>query len=117
MLQSYRSGAVSTQGSRALLYSSSLNWVGLRPSQLSSGGAFAALPPATFQSVTDYDRKTCDRLSAIDFGKNDDEYKAEIDEWKKKGGVKVELEALNWIGMDFLTDVWLKKCVETGDFI
>ncbi len=119
VLQSYRSGSRKSQGPLALQYSSSLKWVGLRPSQLTHplfASEFAGLPAASYQAMTDRDRKTCERLAKKDFCGND-EVVAEIDEWMKEGGTKVELEALNWIGMDFLGDVWLKKCVENGDFI
>ena len=85
-----------------------LYWVGLRPSQL----ADLDLPSEVLQEVTENDLKRVEYLhrdehrSYCTLGRST---RRELEYFKDtKNGCKVELEALHWKGMDFLSR-WLKQ--------
>lgn len=90
-----------------------VKWLGLRPSQLEK----LALPPSVFQQLTDLDKKRLDSLmneTHIFHQQGNSELRIQELEDLESGGRKVELEALNWLGMDFLCQ-WLKNIVEQYD--
>ena len=78
-----------------------IQWLGLRPSQLKE----LELPPSVFQQMTDLDKKRLESLRhdghLFHQQGNSDLRRQELDELLLHGR-KVELEALNWMGMDFL---------------
>jgi meiotic recombination protein SPO11 len=79
-----------------------LQWIGLRPSQISA----LDLPPTVFQQLTSLDKKRLESLSHESHpfhqqGWNPQQRLAELHLFEENG-YKVELEALNWKGMDFL---------------
>lgn len=102
VLHTYHYGADSTSvPSHPSNDSLQIQWLGLRPSQLKE----LELPPSVFQQMTDLDKK---RLESLRHDGHlflhqgwSDLRSQELDELLLHGR-KVELEALNWLGMDFL---------------
>jgi len=104
----------SSQGRRSRTKSPlHLKWLGLRPSQLEK----LSLPPSVFQQLTDMDKKRLDSLmsESHEFHQqgNSDLRLKELEDMAN-GGRKVELEALNWLGLDFLCQ-WVKNILEQYD--
>jgi meiotic recombination protein SPO11 len=86
-----------------------MDWVGLRPSQVEQlKKGKTALPKEVFQELTDLDKRRLDDhlLSEshrwTNFGA--DERRVEELEDMRDSGYKVELEALNWLGMDYCSE-------------
>jgi DNA topoisomerase VI subunit A len=86
-----------------------MDWVGLRPSQVEQlKKGKTALPKEVFQELTDLDKRRLDDhlLSEshrwTNFGQ--DERRVEELEDMRDSGYKVELEALNWLGMDYCSE-------------
>jgi meiotic recombination protein SPO11 len=91
-------------------YAVPIQWLGLRPSQVQYlsqpttfyNVSYPSLPSAVFQQLTDIDRK---RL--MDHFWNEqhpfilDQHPARLQETHEMISMKVELEALYWLGMDF----------------
>jgi meiotic recombination protein SPO11 len=119
VLQTYQcSGRKGVDGGDC--YGVPIDWMGLRPSQLEHLKAqvrqdtAASLPSQVFQSLTALDRK---RLSALLDPQHAWITSAGSDElaqrrWHEliimmEAGYKVELEALNWLGMDFCA-TWIE---------
>lgn len=113
VLNCYRGGTAETTSSvdgRGNRYSIPIQWLGLRPSQVKYlsqptqlyNVSYPALPSAVFQNLTDIDRK---RL--VDHFWNEqhpfimDQHPARLQETHAMISMKVELEALYWLGMDF----------------
>lgn len=95
-----------------------MEWVGLRPSQIShimSSQSDQSLPQEIFQELTSLDQKRLfgtllkenEHHIWTNFGTN----KRRINELIKMQHCKVELEALNWLGMDFCSK-WLGRIFE-----
>jgi meiotic recombination protein SPO11 len=102
--------AASSQGRRGRTNTFHVKWLGLRPSQLEE----LALPPSVFQQLTDLDKKRLESLmneTHIFHQLGNSELRIQELEDLESGGRKVELEALNWLGMDFLCQ-WLKNILE-----
>jgi meiotic recombination protein SPO11 len=90
-----------------------LKWLGLRPSQLDG----LALPPNVFQKLTDLDEKRIKSLlnETHSFHKQGNSVmRIEELEEMENSGRKVELEALNWLGMDYMC-AWVKSILEQHD--
>jgi meiotic recombination protein SPO11 len=105
--------AASSQGRRGKASTFHIKWLGLRPSQLED----LALPPSVFQQLTDLDKKCLESLmneTHIFHQLGNSELRIQELEDLESGGRKVELEALNWLGMDFLCQ-WLKNILEQHD--
>jgi len=90
-----------------------LKWLGLRPSQLNE----LALPPNVFQQQTDLDEKRLKSFLNENHSFHQQGHSAmriqELEEMESSGR-KVELEALNWLGMDYMC-IWLKSILEKHD--
>lgn len=104
---------LTSQGRTLSKGSLQIQWLGLRPSHLKE----LELPPSVFQQMTDLDKK---RLESIRHDGhlflqqgNSDLRSQELDELLLHGR-KVELEALNWLGMDFLCR-WVYNKLELHD--
>lgn len=90
-----------------------LKWLGLRPSQLDQ----LALPPSVFQQQTDLDKKRIESFMSETHEfhqQGNSELRFEELQNLAENGRKVELEALNWLGMDFLCQ-WVKNILEQYD--
>lgn len=74
------------------------------------------LPSTVFQQMTDLDYKRIQRLITIEEEKtiHDESAQEKLEELKlmKRNGYKVELEALHWLGMDYLTS-WLEEKIQS----
>jgi|UniRef100_A0A8J9X0T0 meiotic recombination protein SPO11 len=94
-----------------------ISWIGLRPSQVqqlqrqpNTKHGQSKLPDQVFQSLTALDKRRLEHHLLSEqhgwttFGP--DERRVEELEEMLKNGYKMELEALNWLGMDFITK-WL----------
>lgn len=82
-------------------YSVPIEWMGLRPTEVRKLHEKHKLPDTVFQTLTDLDRKRMDSLTDEMSPYLDEDEKDEVAEEMK---YKVELEALYWLGQDFLGD-------------
>jgi len=82
-------------------YSVPIEWMGLRPTDFAALHEKHRLPNTVFQALTDLDRKRMDSLTDEMSPYLDEDEKDEVSEEMK---YKVELEALYWLGADFLGD-------------
>ena len=126
VLQTYQGGGGSRMDGSDRNYGVPVQWLGLRPShvaQLRHGNNHndhqqQHLPPDVYQSLTDNDRKRLDKLchESHPFHSQCATSEERLDELllMKKNGYKVELEALHWLGMDYLSD-WLHETLVTYD--
>ena len=90
-----------------------VQWLGLRPSQLKE----LALPPSVFQQMTDLDKKRLESLRQdghLFHQQGNSDLRSQEMEDLLLHGRKVELEALNWLGMDFLCR-WVCNKLELHD--
>ena len=104
-------------------YSVPIGWLGLRPSHVRKLRAQNMLPNSVYQQLTDQDRKRLQNLSGDShpfhadcivekdehgnqYSKGDDR----LDELllMQESGIKVELEALHWLGLEYVSD-WLEE--------
>lgn len=99
-------------------YNVPIQWLGLRPSHLDNFGDDQKLPSNVYQEMTSRDRQVLKSLyheSSLfaneGSGRRDEFFRME------QNGFKVELEALMWLGMDFLAN-WmhgeLQACCNEG---
>jgi meiotic recombination protein SPO11 len=111
-------------------YSVPMQWVGLRPSQVEQlsnpnidrndqpgdASSTTSLPDEVFQELTDLDKKRLDdHLLKGDhrwthYGENE----RRVEELEDMRRYKVELEALNWLGMDFCAQ-WVSAIMHHHD--
>ncbi|KAL3942725.1 MAG: hypothetical protein SGBAC_003132 [Bacillariaceae sp.] len=95
-----------------------IQWLGLRPSQLLLDPQLntSSLPPNVFQSLTERDTKLLKKFQALDLDENYHPFVRDgLDpeqRWHELELLarKVELEALNWKGMDFLSQ-WVHELI------
>lgn len=85
-------------------YSVPIQWLGLRPSQLETLRGDDCLPSAAFQALTELDRKKLAVLcnESHQFHAHDEDRLDELHRMQELG-YKAELEALQWMGMDYLS--------------
>ena len=97
------------------MYSVPIQWLGLRPSQIDSLND--GLPKEVFQSLTDLDRRRLYTLmeETCAFTNLHDERQKELISMNN-GGFKLEIESLQWFGLDFVTK-WLQERLEKDDSI
>lgn len=96
-----------------------IEWVGLRPSQVEDlKQGKTVLPKEVFQELTDLDKKRLDDHLLdeshrwTNFGQ-DDRRVEELQDMRDSG-YKVELEALNWLGVDYSCE-WLGNIFDYND--
>ena len=97
-------------------YSVPIQWIGLRASQMDHLRSTTALPAAVEQPLTPLDVQRLTKTLLREQGHgwvetpDEDVNDARRDELERllEGGTKMELEALHWLGMDFLSE-WLGK--------
>eukprot|EP00956_Cyclotella_meneghiniana_P003799 scaffold4598_cov73-Cyclotella_meneghiniana.AAC.18 len=92
-------------------YSVPIRWIGLRPSTVSD--LKDRLPKEVFQKLTDRDYKRIDALLDETHSFLNEEREDEILAMKE-AGYKVELEALYWLGPDFMGD-WVVSQLQSVD--
>jgi meiotic recombination protein SPO11 len=97
VLQTYRRGNERLGVDGGDRYSVPIQWLGLKPSQVQ----LLQLPQPVYQTMTDYDLKKLESIMQ-DLYFDDEELGA-----MQTQGYKVELEALQWLGMNHLSD-WLE---------
>uniref|UniRef100_A0A7S1BEW6 Topoisomerase 6 subunit A/Spo11 TOPRIM domain-containing protein n=1 Tax=Corethron hystrix TaxID=216773 RepID=A0A7S1BEW6_9STRA len=112
VLQTYRRGSERTGHDRDR-YSADIRWLGLRPSHV----AGLKLPKPVYQKLTNRDLKRVELLlsETNQFVGSNEERRSELQAMISMG-VKVELESLQWLGVDFFTN-WLTERIETVDVI
>ena len=74
------------------------------------------LPETVFQKCTERDIARAKGLLSSEFAEGNEGVKEEVEIMIKEGW-KVELEALAWRGVDFLSDTWIPKLVRGGDYL
>ena len=94
-------------------YSVPIKWMGLRPKEVKELHEKHKFPDSVFQELTDLDKKRIYSLTDEMNPYLDDDEKDEVAEEMK---YKVELEALYWLGSDFLGDWVFKKLESTCRF-
>lgn len=96
-------------------YSVPIQWLGLRPSQVEKLRKEDKMPDTNnvFQDLTDHDRKKLESLSHAShpFHAGVTNSSARLEELKRMKKYKVELEALQWMGMDYICD-WLYNVIQ-----
>ena len=118
VLQTYRRGSARMGLDGTERYGVPIQWVGLRPSQVHAmrSGSGSDLPSNVFQALTNLDRKKIARLGeeGCAFVSGDDVtaksrmYRRQELALMDEMGIKVELESLHWMGMDYMCK-WLEK--------
>ena len=116
VLQTYRKGSARMGLDGTDRYGVPIQWIGLRPSQVHA--MRSDLPSNVFQSLTEWDRKKIGRLGeeGSSFLSGDGiTTKSRLHRRRElalmdETGVKVELESLHWLGMDYMCK-WLEKIV------
>ncbi len=86
-------------------YSVPIEWMGLRPTEVNALHEKHRFPDTVFQSLTDLDRKRIESLTDEMSPYLDDDEKDEVADNMK---YKIELEALYWLGADFMGQ-WVYK--------
>jgi meiotic recombination protein SPO11 len=92
-------------------YSVGLRWIGLKPSYVQEE-LEGQLPRDVYQRLTDVDErrleKLCDECHPFHNNHRDGEDRLEEVQLMQSNGYKVELEAMHWLGMDYMSD-WLEE--------
>lgn len=92
-------------------YSVPIRWIGLRPSTVAN--LEDQLPKEVFQKLTERDNKRIDALLDETHSFLNEEREEEIQSMKE-AGYKCELEALYWLGPDYMGD-WVVEQLECVD--
>ena len=94
-------------------YGVPIQWMGLWPSHVEELRERKELPKDVFQVLTDTDKKRleklCDESHALLHHGNDNKLHELI--LMQENGYKIELEALHWMGMDYMSD-WLESVLK-----
>lgn len=92
-------------------YSVAMRWVGLKPSYIQDE-LQGELPRDVFQRLTTVDErrlaKLCQEVHPFHNNHVDGEERLEEVELMQSNGYKVELEAMHWLGMDYMSE-WLAE--------
>ena len=83
---------------------------------LAEEGGTGALPPSVFQELSDKDRGKIASIARSPFVKEEQGWGDELDKMARDGW-KMELEALSWIGVDYLSEKWLFQTIISGDYV
>ena len=99
-------------------YGVPIQWMGLRPSHVEDLRDRKELPKDVYQALTDIDKKRLGKLcnESHSFHQGND---AKLNELilMQQCGYKIELEALHWLGMEYMSD-WLESVLtshQNGD--
>ena len=91
-------------------YSVALRWIGLKPSYVQNE-LEGQLPRDVYQRLTEIDQhrleKLCGETHLFHNNHRDGEERLEELELMQSNGYKVELEAMHWLGMDYMSE-WLQ---------
>lgn len=92
-------------------YSVGLRWIGLKPSNLQDE-LEGQLPRDVYQRLTEVDERRLEKLCSEThpFHNNHRDGEERLDELElmQANGYKVELEAMHWLGMDYISN-WLEE--------
>ncbi|GMI49108.1 hypothetical protein TrCOL_g7436 [Triparma columacea] len=97
-------------------YESDVKWLGLRPTQVLEMRRKGELPESVFQRATERDKSRAKGMLKDEFAGGNEGIKEEVDIMIEEGW-KVELEALAWKGVDYLSGTWLPGLVLGGDYL
>ena len=108
VLQTYEFGSTKLGLDGGDRYSVPIKWLGLRPTHVEGLKSNDQLPPDTFQQLTEKDLKKLESMTHETHAFHQ-KSEARLDELvlMQEKGYKMELEALHWMGMDFLCD-WVE---------
>lgn len=108
ILHTYAQGSAKRGVDGGDRYSVPIEWIGLRPSQMEG---WPQLPPQVFQQLTTLDENRLTKTLLAESGHAWTDVNLErLQELEDmlENGYKMELEALHWLGMDYLSG-WLGK--------
>jgi len=126
VLQTFYKGSDNRHGDGGDRYSVPIQWIGLKPSFVYKLKEQNLLPKEVFQMLTDLDKKKIEKLchESNDFihrrhdynSRNIIDYDDYVDELESMTdlGLKVELESLNWLGIDYITG-WLLEVLISNE--
>ena len=125
VLHTYQQGSTSRGVDGGNRYSVPMEWVGLRPSQVErlvqtssdDDEPSETLPDEVFQRLTVLDQKRLEEHMLKEDGHrwtNFGENMRRVEELEDMRRYKVELEALNWLGMDFCAQ-WVSEILHYHD--
>jgi meiotic recombination protein SPO11 len=112
ILSVYMSGSKNMSYDSASLTTPDIKWLGLRPSDLNKFD----LPEQCRLDMTENDIKTGKELMKEDFIQKNPEWMKEL-EIMVKTKKKAEIQALSSFGFQFITEVYLPRKLQTGDWI
>jgi meiotic recombination protein SPO11 len=94
-------------------YGVPIQWMGLRPSHVKKLRERKELPKDVYQSLTDLDLRRLENLcdETHSFHQGNDAKLGEL-LMMRESGYKIELEALHWIGMDYMSN-WLERVLKS----
>ena len=120
VLQTYQYGSERRGLDGGARYSVPLQWLGLRPSQverIAEENNSSRLPPGIYQQLTALDQRRLELMLDENHkfhGSDTNKYRYEELEIMQENDYKVELEAMNWLGMDYLTN-WVYETLTRHD--
>ncbi|GMH89530.1 hypothetical protein TL16_g11484, partial [Triparma laevis f. inornata] len=100
VLLTYRKGGTARSTRDASFMASNTQWLGLRPSQ--AVRLAEDLPNSVFQQLTARDISKISSLMKVPYIKSSQQYNDELEQMLESGW-KMELEALSWVGVDYLS--------------
>ena len=112
ILSVYMSGSKNMSYDSASLTTPNIMWLGLRPSDLDKYD----LPDQCRLDMTESDIKTGKELLAEDFIQKNPAWISEL-ELMLKHKVKAEIQALSAFGFQFVSEVYLPRKLQAGDWI
>ena len=112
ILSVYTSGSKNMSYDSANLTTSDIKWLGVRPSDLDKYG----IPEQCRLPMTEHDIKTGKELLEEDFIKKNKEWYKEL-ELMVRTKEKAEIQALSSFGFQYLTEQYLPRKLEQGDWI
>jgi meiotic recombination protein SPO11 len=116
VLHTYERGSVRMGVDGGNRYSVPIRWVGLQPSRVQA--LQGQLPRSVYQRLTDVDKrrldKLCDECHPFHHDHIDGDVRLDELQLMQSTGYKVELEALNWLGVDYMAD-WIEDILVNQD--
>lgn len=112
ILSVYMTGSKNMSYDSASLTTSDIKWLGVRPSDLDKYG----IPPQCRLDMTDHDMRTGRQLLQEDFIQKNPEWVKEL-QLMLKMKKKAEIQALSAFGFQYITEDYLPRKLEKGDWI